>query len=508
MRHALRASALALLVGIVALPGSATAGVRFGADLSANANSPPSCPGMATQCSAVLTGVSNGERFASPIDGVVTVWRTRAAVFGDITFQVVRRSGTSYRVVGTDTQSAQQDTVNDFFVSIPVREGDLLGLEAPGANEPLRTVTGASIVRFAPPLGSNPTSISDTVLNAELLVNATVEPDADGDGFGDDSQDDCPTNAGTQGACSGTLVGPVLNGDLQWTVGLQLNQNTTFANGEGASPDGSRIPSDGVIVRWRIRSTTGGWAPQVVRPEAGGTYRSVITGAKVQVAAPNDQAGFPPYIRSFPTRLPVKSGDILGVNGDPQSQTVAKGGGPVLVFGPALADGESGTPSQLPFLLPVNADLEPDADGDGFGDITQDGCPASSATQGSCPPDPPPPPPLDPFGVADLARGSLRYAGGRVLRVPLECPATAERCRGVLEARANVRGKKAVAGRTIRLGRARFSIAGGRSKTVRVRLSRAARRVLRGRRTRVTMVIRPTGPGPVRRSRVVLRQPR
>jgi hypothetical protein len=202
---------------------------------------------------------------------------------------------------------------------------------------------------------------------------------------------------------------------------------------------------------------------------------------------------------------------VFGVRVDAGARTVGRNAASAF-FNPPLADGESRDPDiAFSVIIPLNADLEPDADGDGFGDITQDGCPTSAATQGACPPEPPPPPPpaaLDPFGVADLAGGSLRYAGGRVLRVPLGCPNTAVRCRGLLEARAKVRGKKAAAGRIIRLGRARFSIAGGQSKTVRLRLSRTARRVLRGRRTRVTMVIRPTGPGAVRRPLVVLRPAR
>jgi hypothetical protein len=55
---------------------------------------------------------------------------------------------------------------------------------------------------YAPPLvegqgprgpGADPTG--------ELLVQAVMEPDADGDGFGDESQDGCPTQSATQGAC-------------------------------------------------------------------------------------------------------------------------------------------------------------------------------------------------------------------------------------------------------------------------------------------------------------------
>ena len=37
--------------------------------------------------------------------------------------------------------------------------------------------------------------------NAELVLNADIEADADKDGYGDETQDQCPTNAATQGPC-------------------------------------------------------------------------------------------------------------------------------------------------------------------------------------------------------------------------------------------------------------------------------------------------------------------
>jgi hypothetical protein len=36
-------------------------------------------------------------------------------------------------------------------------------------------------------------------------------------------------------------------------------------------------------------------------------------------------------------------------------------------------------------IMLANADIEPDADRDGFGDETQDACPINAATQGACP---------------------------------------------------------------------------------------------------------------------------
>jgi hypothetical protein len=52
-----------------------------------------------------------------------------------------------------------------------------------------------------------------------------------------------------------------------------------------------------------------------------------------------------------------------------------------------------------------DADIEPDADRDGYGDVTQDACPSVAATQGACPPRPPPvvtptPTPVPPGGGA------------------------------------------------------------------------------------------------------------
>ena len=45
-----------------------------------------------------------------------------------------------------------------------------------------------------------------------------------------------------------------------------------------------------------------------------------------------------------------------------------------------------GTFARTPDLqLNVSAILEPDADGDGFGDETQDQCPTDASTQGPCP---------------------------------------------------------------------------------------------------------------------------
>ena len=75
---------------------------------------------------------------------------------------------------------------------------------------------------FAPPLveGAGPRGSTEGI--NELLVAATIEPDADGDGFGDETQDRCPAQATTQGACDDTKPGvndfSVANGELTYTL--------------------------------------------------------------------------------------------------------------------------------------------------------------------------------------------------------------------------------------------------------------------------------------------------
>lgn len=96
---------------------------------------------------------------------------------------------------------------------------------------------------------------------------------------------------------------------------------------------------------------------------------------------------------SFPARIPVQTGDLIGVYGDTSALAAASPAAPGNDFaatspGP-LAAGATVTAASLDsfagYLLDIAANVEADADGDGFGDETQDLCPTSPATQGACP---------------------------------------------------------------------------------------------------------------------------
>ena len=76
-------------------------------------------------------------------------------------------------------------------------------------------------------------------------------------------------------------------------------------------------------------------------------------------------------------------------------------------------------PSRSAFRLNVSATVEPDADGDGYGDVTQDTCPSRATSQGDCQP------PNTGFGKAQEADHDRRRAG------PREDPADRHRARDV-----------------------------------------------------------------------------
>jgi hypothetical protein len=149
---------------------------------------------------------------------------------------------------------------------------------------------------------------------------------------------------------------------------------------------GPTVPSAGVITSWRIRRGDGDFPVRAaLRVIRGGT------GAGTSEEATLGGAG----TFSFATRLPVVTGDRIGVDlrdappGDGVLIAHSTGSGADLLteWMPAIADGSSASPyveSEPGRTLLVNADVEPDADGDGYGDETQDACPTIPTTQFAC----------------------------------------------------------------------------------------------------------------------------
>jgi hypothetical protein len=155
-------------------------------------------------------------------------------------------------------------------------------------------------------------------------------------------------------------------------------------NGAG-NPLPTAAPSAGVITAWKVNLVP---APvtipqtlKVLRPNLGAKTVQVVGEASGSVTGGSN---------TFPARISVQAGDRLGL---------FDGGtyGPLLCELPGAStlggfEGGPGVGSSVPFVeipvearVPVSAVVEPDADGDGYGDETQDQCPQSATTQAPCP---------------------------------------------------------------------------------------------------------------------------
>jgi hypothetical protein len=158
--------------------------------------------------------------------------------------------------------------------------------------------------------------------------------------------------------------------------------NATFLQSASVQ-DRFKAHFSGVITSWSMEAAASG-EPTVTfkaaRPIDSDTFLTVGVGEPEEV-----QSG---GLNTFPTRLPVQAGDVIGFYSG-QTQDCYRTGplGYTIVETP----GDLGVGVEADYTfhgkteLDVSAQLELDADGDGFGDETQDACPTAASTQGPCP---------------------------------------------------------------------------------------------------------------------------
>jgi hypothetical protein len=151
-------------------------------------------------------------------------------------------------------------------------------------------------------------------------------------------------------------------------------------------------PASGVVTQWKVRLIPAPiFVPQqlkVFRPTASPTQFQVVGESAVSNVGGGENV--------FPTRIPIQAGDRLGLFGpstigalfcaeNPETENPGNSIGFIL-GNPTTGTTASVAEVETEALVPVRAVIEPDADNDGFGDETQDGCPQSAATQVPCPP--------------------------------------------------------------------------------------------------------------------------
>jgi hypothetical protein len=140
------------------------------------------------------------------------------------------------------------------------------------------------------------------------------------------------------------------------------------------------VPGPGVITSWSF--TSGAIAPIEVRLKlavpAGGANLTITRQSARRVGPAPGTTG------TFNTREPVLGGELLGFYMTNAAHCSRAASLPYSV-GTAVGDQPPGATTSygdsLIHQLDIAAVLEPDADGDGFGDETQDACPADAALQ-------------------------------------------------------------------------------------------------------------------------------
>lgn len=201
---------------------------------------------------------------------------------------------------------------------------------------------------------------------------------------------------------AGSVETPFTVPGLPTTIGSNLTSPATAFGGPDGTPTftaaqlnlplerraagGLTAPASGVVTQWRVKAggTGGQLALRILRPSGGGFNATGAGTSAVETALAATTS-------TFSARLPIQTGDRIGV--DWITMRAVFGGSAVLspqyaVWSPAVADGANTAPTftntGFGFEILVNADIEPDADGDGWGDTTQDQCLSELGTDNGC----------------------------------------------------------------------------------------------------------------------------
>jgi hypothetical protein len=188
--------------------------------------------------------------FVAPTSGVIVRWRLKfgASPVSSVTGSLrTLRGGMGVNTGELETIPHAMPGTHEFDARLPIQAGDRLGLDL--------TTTGVDFLtgliaanseagagdanRWVPPLADGATtSPTDTFSNVEVLLNADIESDADGDGFGDETQDQCSSDATTQGACA-SAAPPATSSPA--TPSLDKNAPAIVLSGKSSQKLGSSI---------------------------------------------------------------------------------------------------------------------------------------------------------------------------------------------------------------------------------------------------------------------------
>jgi hypothetical protein len=178
------------------------------------------------------------------------------------------------------------------------------------------------------------------------------------------------------------------------------------------SPFPAAVPSPGVITSWSMN--IGSATPAFSDPLTFKVVRPNLTAMTAQVVG-EDSETVHAGSNTFATRIPVQAGDLIGMTND--GKTLVYCNEPSIGSAIGAVQGAPTVGSTVPYIerheeaarIPIFATVEPDADGDGYGDETQDKCPTDASTHEACPVKATPPPPAAPITLSASAAAKKTF---------------------------------------------------------------------------------------------------
>jgi hypothetical protein len=195
-----------VIVAVLVLASTAGAAPTFGGDLTRPAQgSGFDCGSLGGPCTQLATVVRPGNLYptAAPEDGVIVSFGIRVgAPLPSATFRLAKTSGLQAIGAGTGpTTSFASAGTYAVPARLPVQTGDLVGVDALDPAILESSCGGGGFRLFQPTLTEGVGQEERFNGTCGLELNATEEPDADGDGFGDETQDRCPGVPGPEEGC-------------------------------------------------------------------------------------------------------------------------------------------------------------------------------------------------------------------------------------------------------------------------------------------------------------------
>jgi hypothetical protein len=286
-------------------------------------------------------------------------------------------------------------------------------------------------------------------------------------------------------------------------------------------------PIKGIVTKWRFRAgcctqaqteekklTLWTFRPGTQDGQFGYSWADrVLEGASFSLPPGNLLVSEP--FTELPARLPIAVGERVGIVAD-NPIDFAVYNPTAGIISTQLSNGYAYGNPMAGTAIAISADVEPDADGDNYGDETQDCAPADPGShEGNCHQPPASPIVNPPVGGGGGPCVGICGGGGVVIilpplyypprgdgtkvYIPLSCPAAATQpCGGWLIFKEPPPPKKSsVAGGAAKarvFARVKYSVQPGKTKRILVKLSKAGRKLLKRRgKLKVVVTVKPTG---------------